>query len=452
MQLLQERLPPDLHRHEAAGGRCPALHHRDVREGDGRVAGRPAEGQGAVRPDQEGKPELRRDRRGRRLPEHGQPKDGRGGQFAGLRPPIGESGPVASPLLRPRPAGKRSGSGSRVLNFYSTAPFFVGYLESAGVPFRNIVFSTETATRCTRRDRAGGRSTSASSKAVISHVHQLIQASGKKGKSLDLIFFPALMNLQSSLTNTLPARPAPPSRPRQASSRRRSRRRGTSSPKRGSGSPIRSCTWPSRPSSTGRWAFWRQVLRLSRKEHRAAMETGWQAMDRFANEVQRAPARALLDRLEAEGRVGVVLLGRPYHNDPGLNHEILTEIQKRGYPVFTMDSSRRTRTSSTASSARRSRRARSRTRWTSPTSGRTPTAPTPRGRSGPPSSRPGTEPGGRRPLELQVRPRRAYLRRRGVDPRGDGDALFFVPRHRREPAGRLDQDSHRNDRLFPAAV
>lgn len=30
-----------------------------------------------------------------------------------------------------------------------------------------------------------------------------------------------------------------------------------------------------------------------------------------------------------------MLLGRPYHNDPGINHEILEEFQKIGYPVLT---------------------------------------------------------------------------------------------------------------------
>ncbi|MBR9978417.1 MAG: hypothetical protein KFH87_10035, partial [Bacteroidetes bacterium] len=34
----------------------------------------------------------------------------------------------------------------------------------------------------------------------------------------------------------------------------------------------------------------------------------------------------------------IVLLARPYHNDPGINHNILAEFQKLGYPVFTQDS------------------------------------------------------------------------------------------------------------------
>jgi len=46
----------------------------------------------------------------------------------------------------------------------------------------------------------------------------------------------------------------------------------------------------------------------------------------------------VLDQLVAEDRLGIVVLGRPYHNDPGVNHEILKEFQKLGYPVFTQDS------------------------------------------------------------------------------------------------------------------
>jgi predicted nucleotide-binding protein (sugar kinase/HSP70/actin superfamily) len=48
----------------------------------------------------------------------------------------------------------------------------------------------------------------------------------------------------------------------------------------------------------------------------------------------RDKARDVLDQLECEDRIGIVMLGRPYHHDPGLNHEILDEFQKLGYPIF----------------------------------------------------------------------------------------------------------------------
>ena len=48
----------------------------------------------------------------------------------------------------------------------------------------------------------------------------------------------------------------------------------------------------------------------------------------------RKRAREVLDTLERENRLGIVMLGRVYHHDPGLNHEIMEEFQKLGYPVF----------------------------------------------------------------------------------------------------------------------
>jgi predicted nucleotide-binding protein (sugar kinase/HSP70/actin superfamily) len=51
------------------------------------------------------------------------------------------------------------------------------------------------------------------------------------------------------------------------------------------------------------------------------------------------------------------MLGRPYHNDPGLNHSVLEEFQALGYPILSMRSLPRTGVRSTRSSPRTSRRA-----------------------------------------------------------------------------------------------
>ena len=67
------------------------------------------------------------------------------------------------------------------------------------------------------------------------------------------------------------------------------------------------------------------------------MEEGYRALRYFDNVTMRGAAREVLEQLEREDRLGVVLLGRPYHNDPGVNHEILEEFQKLGYPVFAQD-------------------------------------------------------------------------------------------------------------------
>jgi predicted nucleotide-binding protein (sugar kinase/HSP70/actin superfamily) len=67
------------------------------------------------------------------------------------------------------------------------------------------------------------------------------------------------------------------------------------------------------------------------------VEQGYRALDYFNNVTMRGRGREVLEQLEREDKLGVVLLGRPYHNDPGVNHEILEEFQKLGYPVFTQD-------------------------------------------------------------------------------------------------------------------
>jgi predicted nucleotide-binding protein (sugar kinase/HSP70/actin superfamily) len=78
---------------------------------------------------------------------------------------------------------------------------------------------------------------------------------------------------------------------------------------------------------------WEPFLGLSREENERAVEVAFRELLAYEADIQRR-AREVLDQLEREKRVGIVVLARPYHHDPGLNHEILEEFQKLGYPVF----------------------------------------------------------------------------------------------------------------------
>ena len=78
------------------------------------------------------------------------------------------------------------------------------------------------------------------------------------------------------------------------------------------------------------------LLGLSEEENRRAVDGAFRELFAYEAEIQRR-AREVLDRLEREQRVGIVVLARPYHHDPGLNHEILEEFQKLGYPVFSQN-------------------------------------------------------------------------------------------------------------------
>ena len=61
------------------------------------------------------------------------------------------------------------------------------------------------------------------------------------------------------------------------------------------------------------------------------------ALERFDQHI-RQRGREVLEMVKAEERLAIVLLARPYHNDPGLSHEIPAEFQKLGYPVLAQDS------------------------------------------------------------------------------------------------------------------
>jgi len=81
---------------------------------------------------------------------------------------------------------------------------------------------------------------------------------------------------------------------------------------------------------------WTPLLGLLPDENARAVEAGWRELDAFESGLRRR-ARAALDVLERNDRIGIVVLGRPYHHDPGINHGVLDEFQKLGYPVFSQN-------------------------------------------------------------------------------------------------------------------
>ncbi len=78
---------------------------------------------------------------------------------------------------------------------------------------------------------------------------------------------------------------------------------------------------------------WRDLLGLSWEENARAVEQALRIQAEFDEKMQQLSLQ-VLQRLEAENSVGLVLLGRPYHHDPGINQGILEAFQKLGYPVL----------------------------------------------------------------------------------------------------------------------
>jgi predicted CoA-substrate-specific enzyme activase len=226
----------------------------------------------------------------------------------------------------------------RVLNAYSTNPLFAGWLEALGVPPQNLVYSDFTSEELYKEGaKRGAIDPCFPSKIGIPHVHNLLYKHHAK-RPLDVIFFPMIDALTSHLSCTQGQRACPTVTATPEAVKAAFTKEGDLFSELG---VVYKNTFVNvdEPRLLEKQLFddWKDVLGLTQEENHRAVEEGYRALERYETDIRTA-AREVLDQLEAEDRIGIVLLGRPYHNDPGVNHEICDEFQRIGYPVFTQDS------------------------------------------------------------------------------------------------------------------
>jgi predicted CoA-substrate-specific enzyme activase len=225
----------------------------------------------------------------------------------------------------------------RVLNIYTYAPLFNAYFESLGVQSENIVYSDYTSSELYRAGASRGAIDPCfPAKIGISHVYNLIQEKHRK-KPLNVIFFPMYDVLHSPLvkltgSNACPTVTATPETVKAAFTKENDVFAEHN---------VKYIDPVLNFADRKLFAYqmlqaWQGVLGLSQEENDRAIESGFNALKDYETSIRRR-ARAVIDQLEHEDRIGIVMLGRPYHHDPGLNHEILDEFQKLGYPIFSQN-------------------------------------------------------------------------------------------------------------------
>jgi predicted CoA-substrate-specific enzyme activase len=225
----------------------------------------------------------------------------------------------------------------RVLNIYTYAPLFNAYFESLGVQPENIVYSDYTSGDLYRAGASRGAIDPCfPAKIGISHVYNLIQEKHRK-KPLNAIFFPMYDVLHSPLqkvvgTNACPTVTATPETVKAAFTKENDVFAEHNVKYIDPVLNFADRKLFAHQMLTG----WQLLLGLSQEENDRAVEAGFDALRAYETNIRRR-ARQVLDQLEAEDRIGIVMLGRPYHHDPGLNHEILDEFQKLGYPIFSQN-------------------------------------------------------------------------------------------------------------------
>ncbi len=225
----------------------------------------------------------------------------------------------------------------RVLNAYSYAPLFNAYFESLGLQPENVVYSDYTTPEMYRAGaNRGAIDPCFPAKIGIPHVYNLIQVKHKK-KPLDAIFFPMYDVLTSPLvklmgSNACPTVTATPETVKAAFTKENDVFKEAN---------VKYLNPILNFKDRKLFAFqmfeaFKGLMGLSQEENDRAIETGYKALEDYETGIRKR-ARETLDQLEREDRIGIVMLGRVYHHDPGLNHEILEEFQKLGYPIFSQN-------------------------------------------------------------------------------------------------------------------
>jgi predicted CoA-substrate-specific enzyme activase len=222
----------------------------------------------------------------------------------------------------------------RLLNTYTYAPLFNAYFASLGIKSENIIYSDYTTPELYRAGASRGAIDPCyPSKIGIAHVYNLLATKHNK-KPLNAIWFPMYDVLHTPLVNLTGSNACPTVTATPEVVKAAFTKESDIFTENGLAylDPILNLQ-DQKICADQMFKAWSPVLGLSREENDRALEVGFKALAQSEAEIRRR-ARETLDQLEREDRIGIVMLGRVYHHDPGLNHEIMEEFQKLGYPVF----------------------------------------------------------------------------------------------------------------------
>lgn len=231
----------------------------------------------------------------------------------------------------------------RVMNLYSVGPFFRTYFETLGLPSSNLVWSPHTSEELwVEGGRYGSIDPCYPSKVIQAHIHELLfhaHTDEKRRRGpLDYIYYPCLTHVPTWVKNTMDATSCPivagsPNVIKAAFTKEKDFFGDNGI------EYIDHALSFTEPNLLKRRMFetWGPRLGITEDESDWACQEGFAALQYFDTELQRQ-GRDILDAVTRDNRIAIVMIGRPYHSDPGLNHGIPEEFQVLGYPILSIRS------------------------------------------------------------------------------------------------------------------
>ncbi len=224
----------------------------------------------------------------------------------------------------------------RVLAQYRAAPLFTHYLEALGVSRNDLVVSDLT-TESLWHDHAGRGTADPCFPAKLAQAHVASLLAHHREQPFDVLFFPAVTHAVTSIrgcadTASCPVVAGTPWVTRASFEADEGGRLPN-----GVQVLTPALVLPRRAElSHGLFEAWRAVLpRLTRDEHEAALAEAIAAQRAWDRLLEEWGTKAIRESTET-GRCAIVLIGRPYHADPGLHHELGSELASLGRSSMTL--------------------------------------------------------------------------------------------------------------------
>ncbi|BAF73041.1 BadF/BadG/BcrA/BcrD ATPase family protein [Sulfurovum sp. NBC37-1] len=225
----------------------------------------------------------------------------------------------------------------KVLNVYSLAPFMRTYLEALGINPLNIQFSGfSNEDMYLEGAKYGSVDSCYPAKVAQSHVYALMYSKKFAKKAFDYLWFPAVTELPGYVQHTMGQTSCPivSGTPKVVYSAFTKEKDLFS--ERGIVYVDEALNFDNRKLLEKQlFATWGEKLRITEDENHWAAEQAWKALDENDREIMEEGHR-ILDEAEQNNEVVILLLARPYHSDPGLNHEVLDEFQSLGFKTLSM--------------------------------------------------------------------------------------------------------------------
>ena len=231
----------------------------------------------------------------------------------------------------------------RVMNLYTMAPFFRTYFETLGLPKDNLVWSPPTSEEMwAEGGRYGSIDPCFPSKVIQAHIHELIfhaHTDEKRRRGpLNFIYYPCITHMPTWVKNTMDNASCPIVAGSPNVVKAAFTKEVDFFAREGIEYVDASVTFTERNFLKKRlFETWGPRLGVTEDESDWAVDEGFAAWAAFDHKMQEK-GRAIIEEVERENRVAILMIGRPYHSDPGLNHGIPDEFQVLGYPILSIRS------------------------------------------------------------------------------------------------------------------